>query len=691
MNKTTHAVGIDLGTTYSCIAYLNEHGEPVTLANQEGEFSTPSVVLFDGDETIVGTEALRNAILQPKNVIQNSKRFVGSSDRRWLINDKPYTPVDIAALILKKLISSAQDQIGPIDQAVITVPAQFNDAQRHATIEAGHRAGLQRIDLINEPVAAALCYVLGSEGLWFSELAQRQNILVYDLGGGTFDLSLVRYDKNEVKVIASSGDLKLGGIDWNHALLESICSQFKQEFGTDPRSDAESLQLLSWEVEQTKRSLTTRPNASLTCQHGGHRKVYRVRVEDFEKLTQRLVQRTSSITQKLLKDRKLGWAHIDVVLTTGGATRMPAVRRVLKKISGRTQNAALSPDLSIAHGATYYAGMLLSNENFAHSILSDAATSRLSKIRQQSVSARDLGIIVRDTEKQKRIPHYLIQANTPLPSSATQIVGTIMPNQKRVRLQVVESGAGDSTQPTLIGACMIKKLPENLPEGSEISVTIKYDEQARVQVTARDMASGRQAYAEIIRQENLVPQLSADLDHAAHPGPESDVAFVLQPQTQSIQKSKSKNSLESTDEPVVLCNKCGEPVNPLTRHCRSCGPIEQTASRSKKTEPAPRRKKSTSAKKRAKTNRDKQQNTQEPVNEVQGKRPPLSEIGSNVELEPVTDDFENFWQKVDTKNGTGKEKTQASKTSKRKKQSQQSSTSKKPKELDGENEFFGES
>src|SRR5688500_16153364 len=168
---STHAVGIDLGTTYSCIAYLNEHGNPITLPNQEGELCTPSVVLFDQGEVIVGTEALRNAILHPNRVVQNAKRFMGDSTHRWRIDGKPYTPIDIATFVLKKLISAAQEQIGPIEQAVITVPAQFSDFQRHATMEAGHRAGLSRVDIINEPVAAALCYVLGTEGLWFSELA----------------------------------------------------------------------------------------------------------------------------------------------------------------------------------------------------------------------------------------------------------------------------------------------------------------------------------------------------------------------------------------------------------------------------------------------------------------------------------------------------------------------------------------
>src|SRR5579863_175384 len=253
---TKHAVGIDLGTTYSCIAYLNEQGEPVSIPNQEGEISTPSVVMYDKGEEVVGTEALRNAILNPAQVVENAKRWMGDPQKQWIIDRKVHTPVEIAASILRKLVGDAQRQIGPIERAVITVPAQFSEAQRLATVAAGRAAGLHQVDIINEPVAAALCYVLGTEGLWFSELAAEQRILVYDLGGGTFDLSLVRYRKNEVTVIASSGDLNLGGINWNEALVDAIAEQFTKGFRDDPRKNSESLQALALEVEQAKRGLS---------------------------------------------------------------------------------------------------------------------------------------------------------------------------------------------------------------------------------------------------------------------------------------------------------------------------------------------------------------------------------------------------------------------------------------------------
>ena len=593
-----HSVGIDLGTTYSSIAYLNEHGEPVTLPNQEGDLATPSVVLFEGSEAIVGQEALRNAIANPTHVVQNSKRFIGDHHRRWTIEGKAYTPVDVASLILRKLLDAARERIGLIDRAVITVPAQFSDVQRQETVEAGLRAGLKRVDIINEPVAAALCYVLGAEGLWFTELASEQHILVYDLGGGTFDLSLVKYTPNEVTVVASGGELYLGGIDWNLTLQNEICKQFQTEFGEDPSADDQSLQFLALEVENTKRSLTVRSRAVLTCQHAGHRKTYQIEQGQFEALCQPLVRRTQATTQQLLRDNKMGWAHVDVILTTGGASRMPMIRKALQELGGRTLNTSLSPDQSIAHGATYYAGMLLTNDEFARSILRREAQERLSQLRQRNVNARSLGILVRDKKTARRVPCYLIPANTQIPASAAQTFGTVVENQKRVHLQIVESGANPDEPYVKLGACVIDNLAPGLPEGAKIDVTFSYDEQARVHIAARDLTSGHEATAEIVREENLVqpppnaPSVPAGATAAkearAKPQPAAPRTEPRQesrpessrsaeprkePKEQTAPKKsglKPAQNLEDVDFPVPLCNQCGEPLD-LRGKCPACG------------------------------------------------------------------------------------------------------------------------
>jgi molecular chaperone DnaK len=599
----TQAVGIDLGTTYSVISHLNESGEPVTIPNQEGELATPSVVLFDGDRPIVGTEALRNSIRFPDRVVENSKRFMGDLGKRWWINERPYSPGDVATLVLKKLVSAAQDKIGPISQAVITVPAQFSDAQRHATIQAGHAAGLERVDVINEPVAAALCYVLGSEGLWFTELAEEQRILVYDLGGGTFDLSLVRYRKDEVTVLASSGDLNLGGINWNQALIDAIAGQFTKAFRDDPRTNPESLQAMALEVEQAKRGLSVRPRSALTVNHGGHRKTYQVELEQFQRLTKPLVDRTEEITLKLLKDHKLGWAHVDVVLVTGGASRMPMIRSRLKQLSGRTLNTTLSPDLSIAHGATYYSGMLLANDQFARSILTENAAKRLAKVKQQSVNARELGILIRDMRTQTRVPHYLIPSNTPLPTESTQQFGTVVPNQRRVHLVIVESGTSPEQPYVVLGDCRVEGLPPNLPEGSKIDVTISYDPQAKVHVSAKDHASGKSAHTEILRQENIVAQLTADprlssdsvvLADVPNPFKKPEEA-AAGPRLPDVSSDRWEAFFDETpSRPIPVCRDCGRPLDEkgICPQCASkaaaaAGPPAKTKPAAALTRPAP--------------------------------------------------------------------------------------------------------
>ncbi len=612
--SAVHAVGIDLGTTYSCLSHLTSQGQPVTLPNAEGELSTPSVVLFDGEEVVVGTEALRNAVAQPDRVVQNAKRFMGDPHKSWVVDGKVYRPADISALVLKSLLQAAEEQLGPIRHAVITVPAQFSDLQRQDTIEAGHLAGLDKVDLINEPVAAALCYVLGSEGTWFSELAQAQTIMVYDLGGGTFDLSLVQYSKHAVNVVQSAGDLHLGGIDWNAALEQHACDLFVKEVPDDPRLDRQSMQALSNDVEQCKRALSVRPKAVVSVVHAGRHKTYPVTQDQFEELTASLVRRTERITIDTVKrhtvsvrgrqaaefitDKRPGWQDIDAILTTGGASRMPMIRKMLKRISGATLNMSLSPDQSICRGAAYYAGMLLSNQQFAQSILASDVAARLAKVKQRSVNARALGVLVKDRKTGKKFPHYFLPANTPLPCEFKQRYGTVAPNQRRVHVHIVESGTAAEDDPVELGACVIDELPPELPEKSPIEVTISYDEQARVHVAALDVVSGKTAHAEIVREENLLKQEApvqstevSLVDVGDEAGVRASAAGAKEHQLQSTSDAPSvgkaptdkapasvrpsrlpakkrrkaspasKKRLETADRPIVLCNECGEPLD----------------------------------------------------------------------------------------------------------------------------------
>ncbi|WP_437227841.1 Hsp70 family protein [Planctomicrobium sp. SH661] len=568
----TFPVGIDLGTTYSSLAYLTPQGQPVTMPNAEGELSTPSVVLFEGDDVIVGTEALRHSVASPERVVQYAKRHMGDPHKCWVIDGKVYRPRDISSLILKKLLKDAREQLGTIRHAVITVPAQFSELQRRDTVEAGLAAGLERVDIIHEPVAAALCYVLG-EGMWFAELANEQTVLVFDLGGGTFDLSLVKYNKKEVRVLASGGDLLLGGLDWNHALETYACDEFIKSSISDPRLDRESMQALAIEVEQTKRSLSVRPKSSLLVQHDGRRKSYSIDRDLFEDLTAPLLQRTEQIMRDLLKSNKLGWANIDAILATGGSSRMPMIRNMLQRVGGTTLNQTLSPDQSICHGAAYYAGMLHSGQRLEKTVLDRHAVGRLANFKQQSVSGRSLGILVRDMKTNVRRAHYLLPANTPLPCAYRQRFGTVIPNQKKVHLHIVESGTSPADPWVELGECIIEGLPDKLPVTSPIEVTIRYDEQARVHVEAIAVSSGLSAQTTLVRPTQTLSAVAPAVPQPiANPSVRKTATPVSPPSGKAgaaAPRLAAASSLDDSEQPIPLCNNCGEALN-VKGQCPAC-------------------------------------------------------------------------------------------------------------------------
>ncbi|MFH1299965.1 MAG: Hsp70 family protein, partial [Planctomycetota bacterium] len=360
-----------------------------------------------------------------------------------------------------------------------------------------------------------------------------------------------------------------------------------------------------------------RPKTTLACQVGSKRKTYQITQSQFESLTKGLVDQTTSITQALLKDNRMGWAHVDVVLTTGGSSRMPMIRDALKQASGTTRNLSLPPDQSIAHGAAYYAGMLLSNREYAESILTTEAASRLSKMKQHSVNARSLGFLVRDQQGQQRVPHYLLPANTKLPASVRHTYGTVSPNQRRVHLKLIESGASQDEPFVVLGNCVIEGLPADLPVDSKIEVLIEYDSEARVHVSARDLASGKAAEIEITREQNLVtktpdaiPQkpdvhdkadleqpimLKEILDQAESVNPPENKKEPPTKQPLPAKPQRAVRGLDSSERPIALCGQCGEPqLGPPGSGCATPEKHSQgvLASRSappqkKKRQPAP--------------------------------------------------------------------------------------------------------
>ena len=540
---TARRVGIDLGTTFSSLAVLDRHGHPVSVPNAAGELATPSAVLFEpGGKAVVGTEAARTALSQPDRVVQQAKRFLGHAGKVWRIDGNAVTPTDASALILRSLLGSARARFGELTEAVITVPAQFGEAERGRTVAAGKAAGLRAVTLIDEPVAAALCHILaGSEGqeggLWFTELAEPTTVLVFDFGGGTLDLALVEYGPDGVRVRAVGGDPELGGLDFTKALSDALAGQFAREnadldFLADPREDPESDQDLANEAEEVKRSLSVREATQATLTHSGRRKAYKVDREQLDRLTAPLVARAEGLVKDLVREHSKGWGEIDAVLLTGGTTRVPAVRAMLRKLAGTTPCTELSPDLSVAHGACLYAGLLAQDAAVARTLLgtkSDAGEWRekLATAVPAPRTGRGLGVLVKDDATGERRPHYLIPPNSPLPASASQTFGLFRAGQRRVRVKVVQAGPTPDRPPTQLGECLVEPLPEGLPENAPVEIALTLDASGLLHASAVEKTSGTRAEAKLVRPGDAVA--GPDDDLPASPAAAGEKAVAAPP------------------------------------------------------------------------------------------------------------------------------------------------------------------
>ncbi len=362
-------VGIDLGTTFSAVAYLDRRGSPVTIPNAEGELTTPSVVLFDKDDTVaVGRRALRACLVHPDRVATCVKREMGEPFCRGPIAGRQMSPVHLSSLILKKLKQDAEKKIGPIAGAVITVPAYFDEARRQATASAGTIAGLEVLDILNEPTAAALAYGFHNylehggdarelAGAPRRGLAGSGTFVVYDLGGGTFDVTAIRIKDEEFRVLATDGDVRLGGKDWDDRLLAHAAKLFIRQYGADPREDPHSHQELALAVEEAKRDLSSRPGTEFAVHNGGNRLVVTVTREQFDEMTGDLLFRTESRLHTVLASAGLRRQDIAKVLLVGGSTRMPQVPNMLRRAMEQEPDDSLSADEVVAHGAAIQAAI----------------------------------------------------------------------------------------------------------------------------------------------------------------------------------------------------------------------------------------------------------------------------------------------------------------------------------------------
>lgn len=353
-------VGIDLGTTYSSIAQLDNEGHPASLKNADGKTITPSVVLLGDDgKVIVGPTFERMAIEDPSNIVEAVKRQMGNKDFFVVYQEKKLTPEFISALILKKLKQDAEKEIGPIANAVITVPYYFNDVRRKATQDAGQIAGLNVIDIINEPTAATLAYAWQKGELGRKDLAgQERTILVYDLGGGTFDVTVVRYTPTNFRVLATDGDVMLGGLDWSRRVVDHVAEQFHQKFGEDPREDPETLMTFTQECEQAKRDLSGKAQVPISVYYKGKSLTVALTRGDFERLTGDLMQRTRDTTELVMQQAGVSKGELDEVVLVGGSTYMPVVETMLREVTGVSPSREVTPEEAVAQGAAIHAAIL---------------------------------------------------------------------------------------------------------------------------------------------------------------------------------------------------------------------------------------------------------------------------------------------------------------------------------------------